>query len=218
MSQPSPRDRARRALVHVLAIWQRELGGFFGRPAAWVFVAVFLGVSSLIGLRLFFDRNVSDLRDYFAGLRYTFVFLSPALAIDRAYRRLDAFRNSTSGRSLDALRPGSSRLWKDFYSDLDARQAEEFVRAELEGPREADLAIVPSGETVAERVTNRLLALGFEQIQIVTRSEKLAELQRNDGEVLVEAKREGVLHKGRVDLRAGRLADVEMNPAYSIFP
>ena len=35
---------------------------------------------------------------------------------------------------------------------------------------------------------------------------------------VVEARREGVLQKGRVVVRAGALTEVEMKPAYSIFP
>ena len=73
-------------------------------------------------------------------------------------------------------------------------------------------------ESLGERVANRLHSLGYERVQIVTRAEKLTELAANDGEVLVEARRAGVLHKGRVVVRSGRLADVEIHPAYSIFP
>ena len=80
-------------------------------------------------------------------------------------------------------------------------------------------ALVPkSPDSLGERVINRLLALGYERVQIVTRSEKLIELASKGGEVLVEARRQGVLHKGRVVIRGGRIADVEIHPAYSIFP
>jgi len=79
--------------------------------------------------------------------------------------------------------------------------------------------MVPGGAPgIGERVTNRLLAMGYERVQIITRTEKLAELASKDGEVLVEARREGVLHKGRVLMRGGRMSDVELHPAYSIFP
>ena len=81
-----------------------------------------------------------------------------------------------------------------------------------------ELVVPADAGAVSERVTNRCLALGFERIHLVSRSEELDELLRKDGEVLVEARKDGVLHKGRVLLRGGRIADVEMNPAYSIFP
>ena len=80
------------------------------------------------------------------------------------------------------------------------------------------LVSIGGAEGLGERVVNRLLALGYERVQIVTRPEKLVELAARDGEVLVEARRGGVLHKGRVVIRGGRLADVEIHPSYSIFP
>ena len=81
-----------------------------------------------------------------------------------------------------------------------------------------ELVASPSAEAVGERVVNRLLVMGYDEVQVITRAEKLLELMHKDGEVLVEARRDGVLYKGRVLLRGGRLSDVELNPAYSIFP
>jgi len=81
-----------------------------------------------------------------------------------------------------------------------------------------DALVARAPEDLGERVVNRLLALGYERVQIVTRAEKLAELATSGGEVLVEARRQGVLHKGRVVVRGGRIAAVEIHPAYSIFP
>jgi hypothetical protein len=80
------------------------------------------------------------------------------------------------------------------------------------------LVVPPRPESVGERVVNRMLALGYAQVEIITRHEKLAEVAQQGGEVLVEAKREGVLHKGRVIFRSGRLTEVEMRPGYAIFP
>ncbi len=57
--------------------------------------------------------------------------LSPALAIDRAYRRLANFRAATEKVPIDSLRPGCSALWKDFFAAVDPERAEEFVRTEL---------------------------------------------------------------------------------------
>jgi len=89
-------------------------------------------------------------------------------------------------------------------------------RAGDEGPPAAGLAL--GRGDLAERVVNRFLSLGYERVEIVTRPEKLSELAAQDGEVLVEARRQGVLHKGRVLVRGGRIASVDMHPAYSIFP
>lgn len=81
-----------------------------------------------------------------------------------------------------------------------------------------DVVPVTRQEDLGERVVNRLLALGYERVHVVTRSEKLREIVAKDGEVLVEARRQGVMHKGRVTVRSGRLADIDIHPAYSIFP
>jgi hypothetical protein len=112
------------------------------------------------------------------------------------------------------LRDAQKRL-----EDVLLRHAEATRAAVLAG--DPSTALVPAasgGEMVGERAINRLLAMGYERIQIVTRAEKLAELAARDGEVLVEARKEGVLHKGRVLVRSGRIANVELHPAYSIFP
>jgi ABC-2 type transport system permease protein len=65
----------------VLAVARRELGATFGQPAAYVFLAAFLCLSALMGLGQVLAANAADLRDYFAGLRYAFMFLAPAAAM-----------------------------------------------------------------------------------------------------------------------------------------
>lgn len=94
----------------------------------------------------------------------------------------------------------------------------ERTRASEVGPSSTALVPHAPSEDLGERVTNRLLAMGYERVHLVTRPEKLVELAARDGEVFVEARKDGALHKGRVLVRAGRLTDVELHPAYSIFP
>ena len=73
--------------------------------------------------------------------------------------------------------------------------------------------------SLGERVTNRLLAEGFERVALLPSEEELkALLESGAGDVNAEARRDGVLFKGRVTIRGGRIEGVEMNPAYSIFP
>jgi hypothetical protein len=136
--------------------------------------------------------------------------------LDQKLGRLVADREDLDLRRLEHvlidLRDGQKRL-----EDVLLRVLER-ERPGGEAALGQDLVVPPSGEVVGERVVNRLLAMGYRHVQVVTRAEKLAELGRKDGEVLVEARRDGVLYKGRVVLRGGRLADVDMNPAYSIFP
>jgi hypothetical protein len=85
-------------------------------------------------------------------------------------------------------------------------------------PVTSDLLIPAPPLNLSERITNRLLAHGFGEVQILIDDEELNRLHQQDGEVVVEARRAGVLHKGRVPIRNGRIDRVEMNPAYSVFP
>jgi len=110
------------------------------------------------------------------------------------------------------LRDSQKRL-----EDALLRHAEATREALVRGDGTAALA-APAGDGLGERAVNRLLAMGYERIQLVTRHEKLLELVARDGEILVEAQKAGVLHKGRVLVRSGRIANVELHPAYSIFP
>lgn len=92
------------------------------------------------------------------------------------------------------------------------------LEAQAAGSERDLLAPQAAPESLAERVVNRLLSLGFGQIQLVTPVEEIQALNSEDGEVIVEVKRAGVLHKGRVLVRGGRLAEVEVQPSYAIFP
>jgi hypothetical protein len=73
---------------------------------------------------------------------------------------------------------------------------------------------------LSERIVQRLVAHGFERVQVVSTLEELAQVFSGGGahEVLVEARRNGVMCKGRVLVRDGVVIDVEVKPAYSMFP
>ncbi len=77
-----------------------------------------------------------------------------------------------------------------------------------------------SGSALADRLVTRLLALGYERIQFVTPLAKIAELAegKTDGEVSVEARRDGAACKGRIFVKQGAIADVQIQSAYSVFP
>src|SRR5581483_2599134 len=68
-------------MKNVLAVAKREFRSAFDLPIAYVFIAAFLILAAIFGLLGFFDRGVSDLRDYFQGLRYAFVLFAPAVAM-----------------------------------------------------------------------------------------------------------------------------------------
>jgi hypothetical protein len=104
--------------------------------------------------------------------------------------------------------------------DNQRRVEDALLRAVQSGPRldrQGGRVQEPHGAGLAERVTNRLLALGYERVQLVTSPAEIESIA-TDGEVQVEARRDGVLHKGRVVVRGRSLTEVEMKPAYTVFP
>jgi hypothetical protein len=86
-------------------------------------------------------------------------------------------------------------------------------------------ALVAGGDQqaagLAERVVTRLLSLGYERVQLVT---TLAEIElllgsdARDGEIIVEARRDGAACKGKVLVRGGMIRDLQIQSAYSTFP
>jgi len=75
-----------------------------------------------------------------------------------------------------------------------------------------------SAEALTDRIMTRLLALGYERVQLVTPAERIGEMIAGDGEVTIEARREGAACKGRVVVRRGAIVDVQIQSAYTAFP
>ncbi|MEZ6013922.1 MAG: hypothetical protein R3F49_02305 [Planctomycetota bacterium] len=65
-----------------------------------------------------------------------------------------------------------------------------------------------------ERALNRLLALGYEQVEVVTPRDAI----EPDGAIIVEARRFGAIHKGEVRLSGGVVVDVVLRPSHELFP
>ena|SRR5688572_5141832 len=136
--------------------------------------------------------------------------------IRHSVARLAADRGDLDLRRLEhallELRDGQKRLEDALLARLQSPRS-------LEQPERAPGGAPPS---LAERVTNRLLALGYERVRLVTPAAELEQLAAGEGggngELVVEARRDGVLCKGRVLLRRGALTDVEIQPAYKLFP
>ena len=184
-----------------------QLPEWMPEAAFWLSVAALLGVLAVaVGVWTL----VSRLRELRAESRS----LAVLEELDRKLGRFIAGREDLDLRRLEHLlvdlRDGQKRVEDALLRTLESGRTGTTSTS--------DLVLPTAPETVAERVTNRLHALGYERVQIVTRTEKLLELVSRDGEVAIEAHREGVLYKGRVLLRSGRIADVEVHPTYSIFP
>lgn len=108
------------------------------------------------------------------------------------------------------IRDGQRRVEARMLAVLESLQATRAGEASDAPPATAPSAV--------DRITSRLLALGFERIEFLTAAEELPDLFESDGDVLVEARRSGVPYKGRVALRDGGIGDVQLRPSYQIFP
>lgn len=195
-----------------MLFFQDEGGALAAVPDSWLPEAGFALLFVLVALAL-------------AGVALLWVLLGRLRALEAraaALERLEVIQAALA-RLLETRDDLDLRRMEHLLVDLretQERLEDALLRTVESAHGRADpRAIVPhTPDDVGERIVNRLLALGFERVQIVTRSEKLVELASSGGEVLVEARRQGVLHKGRVVIRGGRISDVEVHPAYSIFP
>lgn len=112
---------------------------------------------------------------------------------------------------------------------IDLRDGQTRLEERLARQFEASPTGTPNGDGAAgqsqrqaglsERVTTRLLSMGFERIEILTTLEDLEALTLSpEGEVVVEARRGGALHKGRVLVKHGAIYDVRLRSSYEAFP
>jgi hypothetical protein len=148
-------------------------------------------------------------------------------------RRLEALRGDL--RALESLPEMQRSLtgWLGARDDLDLRRiehllvelrdgskrVEELLARQEELRASANDALVPVRTMpMGERVLNRLVALGYERVEIVTPNEELETFALSGGDVLIEARREGILCKGRVRIRGGRIDSVQLQPAFPVFP
>lgn len=111
------------------------------------------------------------------------------------------------------IRDGNKRLEEKLSLTLEHAAAEKQNATESMRPPNLQPGL-------GERIVNRLLALGYSGVQIVTEAEQLTKLgsEAGSGEVIIEARRDGAHFKGRVLMQDGIIADVAIKPAYDMFP
>lgn len=111
------------------------------------------------------------------------------------------------------IRDGNKRLEEKLTLTLEHAATEKQSTAESMRPPNLQPGL-------GERIVNRLLALGYSGVQIVTEAEQLIQLgnEAGTGEVIIEARRDGAHFKGRVLMQDGIIADVAIKPAYDMFP
>lgn len=182
------------AALATLQIWLLSAGLLIG-------LGLGLGLWTLIGL-------LRELRGELRGL-------SQLEAIDANLARLCAERGDLDLRRLEHV------LLE--LRDVGRRLEDAWLATGRSGrPAEGPERVAGAPASLGERVVNRLLALGYERVRLVTPPEELAALageeRGGNGEILVEARRDGAPCKGRVLLRSGALTEVEIRPAYTVFP
>lgn len=138
--------------------------------------------------------------------------------------------------SLEQIQATLARVARE-REDLDLRRIEHVLIEIRDGQRRLEDSLLRASQVayhgeagatapasdvagLSERIVQRLIAHGFEHVQVVPTLEELAKLFESGGahEVLVEARRGGVQCKGRVLVRDGVVVEVEVKPAYSMFP
>ncbi len=161
-----------------------------------------------------------------------------AVGIWGVLRRLERLEGAAAKLdALEELRVALAALAKE-RSDLDLRRIEHVLIEMRDGQRRLEDSILRATQSAlrpapaqsaqepidpadpASRIIARVLAQGYERVQLVPPREELERLLAAEGahEVLLEARRNGVLCKGRVLLRDGAVTDVELSPAYTMFP
>lgn len=86
------------------------------------------------------------------------------------------------------------------------------------GSADDESAKADAADSVIERLHNRLGALGYERVQLLGERDVYEMAALGRAEIAVEARREGVVHKGRCIVEKGRVLDVRMDPPYRLFP
>jgi hypothetical protein len=184
-------------------------GALAGLPEWWPEAVLWLGVA-LLGAAAGAALAAWTLVRRLADLRGELRALETLPELQRTLARWLAERDDLDLRRIEHLlidlRDGSKRV------------EELLLRAEELRAARSDALVPAAAPSLAERIVNRLVALGYERIELVTPQEALETFARGGGDVLVEARREGVLCKGRVRVRGGRIDSVHLQPAFPIFP
>jgi len=144
-------------------------------------------------------------------------------------RRLDRLRSQMA--RLDRLDALEKRL-EELAAQVEQSEASAAMQARMAELNEAHLKLASGlselrqrlpparpararDEHPADAVRDHLARLGFEEVHVLTDLESLPELS---GRAVFEARRRGVLHKGYVELAAGRVLSESVQSAYAAFP
>ncbi len=173
-------------------------------PPSWSWLVLALLGACAVALWVVVAR-LGEIERRLAGQARTDESRGAATASNSARDGLDFQRIE---QVLTEIRDGSRRLEDALLRSLSAGRP---VSSALESP-------LAHSVDLAERVTNRMLALGYERIVVITPREQFEHIFQSGGEVLVEARRDAVPCKGKASFRGGALVDIAMQSAYATFP
>jgi hypothetical protein len=192
--------------------------GFLGVAEA-AFGPAWLGYALLV-IGILFLLGLGRIATLLTGLTeaQSKLDIRPALAdIQAQLNKMREDRDDLDLRRLEHvlvdIRDGNKRLEEKLTLTIEHAATVKQVETEVQRPPNMQPGL-------GERIVNRLLALGYSQVQIVPPGVESAELSAEDGtgEVILEARRDGAHFKGRVLLQNGAISDVMMTPAYDMFP
>ena len=196
-------------------------GPFAGAESGWVDLLPWLVLVGLVGLALvvvILLRIARTLEEYSEQVRGMAAVQSE---LREAASRLVAERSDIDLRRIEHVlldqREALTRLEDALLSTVQqafAQRANDSAAA----PPARERGPGDRADDLGERIVNRLIAMGYERVQIVTARDELEALGEERAEVGLEAKKLGVLYKGRAIVQGGRIADVDMKPPYAMFP
>lgn len=185
----------------------------------WLLAALVVLAAAAIGLLVRLVKRVEKLESSRGGADELQRIAASAQKLVDAHAELDLRRIE---HALYDVRDAHKRLEDRLLASFEARASAEGAIAAAGGPDRATSALANPQHAIAgllaERIVTRLLALGYERIQFVTPLAEVQRLSASDGEVAVEARRDGAACKGRVIVRGGAIADLALQSAYSTFP
>lgn len=190
-----------------------------GDPEMFVYVVAAAVGGGILALQLVLVTSVRKLEKRLGSLDR---LQGLEAALQKLAEREAAIDLRRTEHTLLDVRDQLKRLEERLLAVAESRVRDTAERADLADRAGTDLVTGPSAAAstslVTDRILARLLALGYERIQIVTSSTDLAALAAGEGIAIVEARRDGALCKGRVRVAAGLVGAVEVQPAYSAFP
>ncbi|MBL6721312.1 MAG: hypothetical protein ISQ08_07860 [Planctomycetes bacterium] len=165
-----------------------------------------LALAGLLGVGVALLRRLAGLAERLEGLQRL-------ESLDQRLKGLAESQGALDLRRLEHvlvdLRDSQKRSEERIAQALESRERE---------PQPESTPGAPAPARLPERVINRLVALGYERIELLTPASEFEALVEGEGEVRVEARRSGATYKGRVLVKQGAIVEVALRPPYEIFP